>query len=101
FGGIAKLGDGLLPAEKVIMEHYRLGSTRAILSRTFCDSAKIESIEEIDRVFGENMQRLLEYENSIYNVSEEDLIKNKKDVSEAVKIIVADIKGKKLGNDGG
>ena len=31
FGGIAKLGDGLLPAEKVIMEHYRLGSTRTIL----------------------------------------------------------------------
>ena len=29
FGGIAILGDGMLPAERIIMEHYRLGSTRA------------------------------------------------------------------------
>lgn len=38
FGGIAKLGEGLLPAECIIAEHYRLGSTRAILSRSFCDN---------------------------------------------------------------
>ena len=37
FGGIARIGDGAVPAEKIIMEHYRLGSTRAILSRSFCD----------------------------------------------------------------
>ena len=37
FGGIAKLGTGDLPAENVIQEHYRLGSTRAILSRSFCN----------------------------------------------------------------
>ena len=36
FGGIAALGKGILPAEKVIAEHYRLGSTCAILSRSFC-----------------------------------------------------------------
>lgn len=35
FGGIAKIGEGLLPAEKIIAEHYRLGSTSVILSRTF------------------------------------------------------------------
>lgn len=35
FGGVAKIGEGLLPAECVIAEHYRLGSTRAILSRSF------------------------------------------------------------------
>ena len=38
FGGIAKIGEGMLPAEKIIMEHYRLGSTRAILSRSFCNA---------------------------------------------------------------
>ena len=35
FGGIARIGEGMLPAEKILLEHYRLGSTRVILSRTF------------------------------------------------------------------
>lgn len=92
FGGIAKLGDGLLPAEKVIMEHYRLGSTRAILSRTFCDNAKIESIEEIDRVFKENMKNLREYELSMADMTREDFIRNKAEVAKAVEDIVEKIR---------
>lgn len=35
FGGIAKIGEGLLKSDNVIAEHKRLGSTCAILSRTF------------------------------------------------------------------
>ncbi len=34
-GGVARVGEGLLPAELVLGEHVRLGSTAAILSRTF------------------------------------------------------------------
>ena len=89
FGGIAKLGDGLLPAEKIIMEHYRLGSTRAILSRTFCDNAKIEGLEEIDRVFCENMKELREYEAYIANISEEEFRVNESEIAESVEMIVA------------
>ena len=92
FGGIAKLGDGLLPAERIIMEHYRLGSTRAILSRTFCDQAKLESIEEIDRVFRDNMEELKEYELSMADVSQEEFIRNKMEIVKAVDEIVAQIK---------
>lgn len=92
FGGIAKLGDGLLPAEKVIMEHYRLGSTRAILSRTFCDNAKIKSIEEIDRVFQENMEALKKYEDTVAAMTEEDFDRNRTDVCKAVDEIVTRIK---------
>ena len=92
FGGIAKLGDGLLPAEKVIMEHYRLGSTRAILSRTFCDNAKIESIEEIDRVFRENMEALRKYEDAVAGMTKEDFKRNQDDVCKAVDEIVTRIK---------
>ncbi len=88
FGGIAKLGDGLLPAEKIIMEHYRLGSTRAILSRTFCDCSKIEDIEEIDDVFRENMETLREYEISMANVTREEFIRNKMEIAKAVEDIV-------------
>jgi hypothetical protein len=35
FGGMAKIGEGLLPAERILAEHYRLGSSSVILSRTF------------------------------------------------------------------
>jgi len=35
FGGIARAGEGALPAECILGEHVRLGSERVILSRTF------------------------------------------------------------------
>ncbi len=88
FGGIAKLGEGLLPSEKVIMEHYRLGSTRAILSRTFCDNTKVNSREEIDRIFRENMKSLREYEHSLDTGNKEAFIRNKAEVAIIVEEIV-------------
>lgn len=39
FGGIATLGGGVVPAELVLAEHRRLGSTRVILSRAFTRGA--------------------------------------------------------------
>jgi hypothetical protein len=35
FGGVARVGEGLIPGEIVLGEHVRLGSTSVILSRTF------------------------------------------------------------------
>jgi hypothetical protein len=35
FGGVARIGEGTLPAEVILGEHYRLGSSSVILSRTF------------------------------------------------------------------
>ena len=40
FGGIAKIGEGQLKSEYIIGEHKRLGSTCAILSRTFRHEVK-------------------------------------------------------------
>jgi hypothetical protein len=34
-GGLARVGEGLVPAETLLVEHVALGSTAAILSRTF------------------------------------------------------------------
>lgn len=88
FGGIAKIGDGLLPAERIILEHYRLGSTRAILSRTFCDNAIIQDIEEIRRVFDLNMKKLREFEKYAALQDEKALLKNQEDVRIGVKAVV-------------
>ena len=70
FGGIARLGTGDLPAEKVIMEHYRLGSTRAILSRSFCDAFKVSDINEIEKMFRENMKALRYYEDKVSKMTD-------------------------------
>lgn len=39
-----------------------MGSTRAILSRSFCDNAIITDIKEVEHVFTENMKELRDYE---------------------------------------
>lgn len=52
-GGLARAGEGLLPADLLVAEHVRLGSTGAILSRTFHrNSATVADIEkEMDFAF--------------------------------------------------
>lgn len=97
FGGIAKLGEGLLPAEKVIMEHYRLGSTRAILSRVFCDASAIDDVAEIDAIFSTNMKLLRDYEKTMNSVLEAEFTENKREVKKCVNEIVEKIKVKKNG----
>lgn len=65
FGGIASLGKGMLPAEKVITEHYRLGSTCAILSRSFCNVNKIGHMGVISSTFVNGMREIREYEKKV------------------------------------
>ncbi len=51
FGGIAGIGKGMIPAEMVIREHYRLGSTCAILSRAFCNTDIVTDLNQIRETF--------------------------------------------------
>ena len=46
FGGIAKINDGVLPAEFLLGEHVRLNSTNVILSRSFHKG--LSSVEELE-----------------------------------------------------
>jgi len=45
FGGIARIGEGFLPAELILAEHIRLDSSCVILSRTF--HRKSENLSEM------------------------------------------------------
>jgi hypothetical protein len=96
FGGIAKIGEGILPAEKIIMEHYRLGSTRAILSRSFCDSEKIQDIREVDKIFKENMKALRDYEETLKAMDINVFLNNKVRIVESVKNVVCVFGGKNV-----
>lgn len=96
FGGIAKIGDGLLPSEIIIAEHYRLGSTRAILSRSFCDTAKICDIYEIERIFSANIKALRDYEKTVQNFTDEEFKANEKNTARRVAEIVEHIKKERV-----
>lgn len=65
FGGIAKLGEGMLPAEYVVAEHYRLKSSAAILSRSFYDTVDASDYEAIEYFFSQSMLELRKYEQQL------------------------------------
>ena len=58
FGGIAALGSGMLPAECIIREHYRLGSGCVILSRSFCDTSKVQELDTVNRIFQQGVREI-------------------------------------------
>lgn len=87
FGGIASLGKGMVPAEMIIKEHYRLGSTCAILSRSFCNVDKITHFGIISSTFVNGMRAIRVFEAEC----EEHIgyfINNKFELEDAVKAIV-------------
>ncbi len=88
FGGIARLGYGMLPAEKVIMEHYRLGSTKAILSRSFCNASEITDMEELNELFQLEINKIRSFEKSLKSCSLNDFELNHLEVCKLVNEIV-------------
>lgn len=62
FGGIASLGKGMIPAEMIIREHYRLGSTCAILSRSFCNVERINHLGVISSTFVNGIREIRKFE---------------------------------------
>lgn len=88
FGGIAKIGEGVLPAEKIIIEHYRLGSSRVILSRSFCNVDVIKDILKIDETLKNNICELKAFEEKVMTLDQEELKINKLDLKKIVKDII-------------
>jgi len=89
FGGIARIGEGDLPAELILAEHVRLGSSCVILSRTF--HRKSESLTDI-----QNLMCLEEEVNKIHNTrellikrTEKEQYSDKKKVAEIVNNIIS------------
>lgn len=51
FGGIAAIGTGTLPAQAILKEHYRLGSSMVILSRSFCNVKEDSDLTYVQEKF--------------------------------------------------
>lgn len=94
FGGIARIGLGMLPAEYIITEHYHLGSTAAILSRGFCDANIVNNPLEIENIFIEGVANIRKKEMEVENYSEEQYQKNMQIIRDKVEIILEKKRGK-------
>jgi 2-keto-3-deoxy-L-rhamnonate aldolase RhmA len=92
FGGVARVGEGLLPAEKIMGEHVRLGSSSVILSRTFHRQAPDLATILTEMDFPAEIQKLREAE-SFFQMASEDVLQENK---VSVRCIVEHIIGRTL-----
>lgn len=84
FGGIAQLGKGDLPAEKIIIEHYRLGSSMVILSRSFCNAKQLRELKVLRELFLEGIKEIRAFENGIMSKNNNFFSNNQIIVNEKV-----------------
>lgn len=87
FGGIARIGEGLLPSDYILGEHVRLGSTSVILSRTFkgvpgvdANARPVDLADEVGKVRARIHQ--------IELWSEEEHIENRKKIASSVEVVM-------------
>lgn len=91
FGGISRLGTGVLQADNIVAEHYRLGSSMVILSRSFCNYEKVNDINEIKKIFNASIVKLREFENELTLKNQSYFFENHKIVIDKVKEILIHI----------
>lgn len=93
FGGIARIGEGLLPSDYILGEHVRLGSTSVILSRTFkgvigvdANARPVNLAEEVGKVRDRVHQ--------IESWREDEHNENRKKIAASVDVVINKILGK-------
>lgn len=87
FGGIARIGEGLLPADYVLGEHIRLGSSSVILSRTF---KGVEGVDANARIINlsEEVGKIRKKEQEIKHWREQEHQENIIRIKESVQKLV-------------
>lgn len=88
FGGIAKLHEGAIPAERILGEHIRLKSDMVILSRSFCKTDGNIETAKIAKQFNAGVRDLREEEARLRTKTEEFLEENRLAIANAVNKIV-------------
>ena len=89
-GGIARLGRGTLPAERILGEHVRLGSQAVILSRSFCNDILFSSRPDREDIFIREVARLRQAEADMQQRDAEFFAKNRRELQRIVSRIVED-----------
>lgn len=94
-GGVARVGEGLLPAEVVMAEHARLGSTGVILSRTFHRQAVSVAEIEAQMDFPAEVAKLRAAYAAHQQASPEQSKLNREAVQQGVQAVVAAVRARK------
>lgn len=65
FGGIARIGKLRPPAETIVAEHYRLGSSMVILSRSFCHLTGTDQVGLVEESFRTGVAEIRAWEREL------------------------------------
>lgn len=84
FGGFGYHGCGIINADYIVSEHYRLGSSFAILSRSFCDTSKISDEQKIKETFDTGVKAVRDFENYLMNCDNDYFEKNHNELCRCV-----------------
>lgn len=90
FGGIATLDGGIMPGAMVLKEHYRLGSSMVIVSRSFCNTDVVTDVNEVKAIFNNGIKAIRELELEAQTAPTEYFEANRLEVIESVKQIIGD-----------
>lgn len=85
FGGIARIGQGNIPPEMILGEHYRLKSEMVILSREFGNRNYNELVSSLD--ICKEVKKIREVESEIKKWSQEIFLENKKEIQEKIRYV--------------
>ena len=77
----------MLPAEYIIREHYRLGSTCVILSRSFCNVNQIANMDTIKEIFTDGVRDIRNLERECQEQGTDYFEKNHEEVVRRVNSI--------------
>lgn len=84
FGGLASINGGMIPGSMILKEHYRLGSNMVILSRAFCNTDRINNLDEVRSTFINGIKEIRKLESNLASATEMDFVRNHKNVCDAV-----------------
>lgn len=88
FGGIATLDGGAMPGAMVLKEHYRLGSSMVIVSRSFCNTDVVTDLNEVRTIFNDGIGAIRDLENELQTATPDYFESNRIAVIEAVNSII-------------
>ena len=94
-GGLARIGYGMLPAEVILTQHYKIGSQMAILSRSFCDANTVENPQDVKLEFVEGVKNIRAYEKRIEQFTDSEYESNYLILKEKVDQIAESIRRRK------
>lgn len=90
FGGVGRVFQGdMLPAENILAEHYRLGSSMVILSRAFCNTYGDNDLNSVNKYFIDGVNANREYEKELQSKDMQFFINEHKKTTQIIKQIVS------------